>query len=174
MDNKEINNLPPIPEEQRDQKLPPPVPSPAETPTPDQEWADAMHINFTPPPPPVDDASTPGLPPIPQPTNAHRTPPPYPGDSAPNPLRAPQLSGAQMPKSYLVWGIIATILCCMIPGVVAIIYSTQVGQKWRAGDVAGAEKASERAQIWIIISIVTGIIWSAIYLPFTMIAESLF
>lgn len=76
-----------------------------------------------------------------------------------------------MPKTYLVWSVIITILCCLIPGIVAIVYSASVSSKYYAGNVEGAKKASRNAQIWCIISVVTGIIWATLYLPLTLFAN---
>jgi len=57
--------------------------------------------------------------------------------------------------NYLVWAILITIaslcLCCIvgtIPGVVAIVFATQVNSKLSAGDRAGAEQASRNAKLW--------------------------
>ena len=30
------------------------------------------------------------------------------------------------PDNYLVWSILATLFCCLIPGIVAIVYAAQV------------------------------------------------
>lgn len=57
--------------------------------------------------------------------------------------------------NYLVWAIAITIVafcvCCVvgaIPGVVAIVFATQVNSKLSAGDRAGAEEASKKAKLW--------------------------
>ncbi|MCH5213663.1 MAG: CD225/dispanin family protein [Muribaculaceae bacterium] len=73
-----------------------------------------------------------------------------------------------MPDTYLVWSVIITILCCLIPGIIAIIYSSSVSSKYFAGDIEGAKRASRRAQIWCIVSVVAGIIWATLYLPLTL------
>lgn len=70
-----------------------------------------------------------------------------------------------MPPTYLAWSIVMTILCCFIPGIVAIIYSSQVSAKFYQGDLEGAHRASERAQIWIIVSFVLGVLSSTLYMP---------
>lgn len=62
------------------------------------------------------------------------------------------------PPTYLALSIILTILCCQITGVIAIIYSASVSSKYRAGDYMGAQKASDRAGVWCIVSIVLGLI----------------
>jgi hypothetical protein len=57
--------------------------------------------------------------------------------------------------NYLAWSIVITILgfclCCVvgaIPGVVAIVFATQVNSKLNADDRAGAEQASKNAKLW--------------------------
>ncbi|MBX9401679.1 CD225/dispanin family protein [Lysobacter sp. BMK333-48F3] len=64
--------------------------------------------------------------------------------------------GARSPyPNYLVWSIIITVIafcaCCgvgAIPGVVSIVYGTQVDSKFAAGDEAGAALASSNARTW--------------------------
>lgn len=72
--------------------------------------------------------------------------------SEPKPFRPP------MPPTYLAWSIIALLLCCLIPGVIALIYSARVEPRYNSGDYIGARKASESAQMWIIISVIAGLI----------------
>jgi len=57
--------------------------------------------------------------------------------------------------NYLVWAILITVaslcLCCIvgtIPGVVAIVFASQVNSKLSSGDRAGAEDASKKAKLW--------------------------
>lgn len=75
-----------------------------------------------------------------------------------------------MPDTYLVWSVLATILCCLIPGVIAIVYSSSVSSKYYSGDIEGAKRASRNAQIWVIVSVVTGIIWGTLYLPLSLLS----
>lgn len=75
-----------------------------------------------------------------------------------------------MPQTYLVWSVLATVFCCLIPGIVAIIYSTMVSSKYYAKDYEGSKKASEMAQYWIIASVVLGVITAAVYLPLSLLA----
>lgn len=72
-------------------------------------------------------------------------PPPYPSDSQ---------AAVNIPN-YLVWAIVATVLafclCCVvgaIPGIVAIVFATQVNSKIAQGDIAGAQRASSQAKLW--------------------------
>ena len=56
------------------------------------------------------------------------------------------------PPNNLVWAILATLLCCLPTGIVAIVYAAQVDSKFAGGDVAGAQHASEQAMTWSWIS----------------------
>ncbi|RZS90439.1 CD225/dispanin family protein [Aquimarina brevivitae] len=60
------------------------------------------------------------------------------------------------PNNYLALSIISTILCCLVTGIVSIIYSTQVNTKYDAGDYAGAEQASKNAKTWALVGIIAG------------------
>jgi hypothetical protein len=66
-------------------------------------------------------------------------------------------------ENYLVFAILATVLCCLPPGIVAIVYAAQVNGKVQAGDIAGAQEASKNAKMWCWISaglgLGIGVIW---------------
>lgn len=62
------------------------------------------------------------------------------------------------PPTNLVWAIISTVLCCLPAGIVAIVYATKVTNKYRAGDIEGAKRASEIGAWWCIAAIILGII----------------
>lgn len=72
------------------------------------------------------------------------------------PTFPPEQTTAHGPvPNYLAWAIVATIaslcLCCIIgtiPGIVAIVFATQVNSKLSAGDRAGAERSSKNARLW--------------------------
>lgn len=68
-----------------------------------------------------------------------------------------------MPPTYLAWSIAVTILCCLIGGIVAIVYSSQVSSRYIAGDYEGAEYASRQARIWIIVSACVGLLVGIVY-----------
>ncbi len=141
-------------------------------------WADALGMEFDP-----ETAATPPAIPV---------PPAFPGaqqhpSNVPEPPRQaafrqgpaePQVkeqrNGAPdnrpMPKTYLIWSVIATLVCCMAAGIVAIIFSAKVSSRYYAGDYEGAERASRMAQGWIIASIVVGVVTNAIYFPLTLLS----
>jgi hypothetical protein len=49
---------------------------------------------------------------------------------------------------YLVWSILATLLCCLPVGIVAVVYSAQVSTRLKLGDMAGARDSSKKARMW--------------------------
>lgn len=129
----------------------------SETPSVDEAWARTLQMDY--------DEETARL-------NASRRetgstpPPPLPGH---NPYsaqfsRQDQQPKPPMPETYLIWSVLATLFCCFVPGIIGIILSSQVSSRYLAGDYAGAERASRQAQIWIIVSVVLGLIAAPLYL----------
>lgn len=78
--------------------------------------------------------------------------------------------GEPMPPTYLLWSVLAVVLCCLAPGVVALIFSAQVSGKYYQGDLEGSRRASRNAEIWIIISFVLGLLSATLYLPMMLIS----
>lgn len=60
-------------------------------------------------------------------------------------------------QNYLVFAILATVFCCLPAGIPAIIYAAQVNGKLQAGDLAGAQVASNNAKMWCLISLGLGL-----------------
>jgi hypothetical protein len=56
--------------------------------------------------------------------------------------------GQQPPDNQLVPAILTTLFCCLPFGIVAIVKSSQVNQKWQVGDYQGAAQAAEEAKTW--------------------------
>lgn len=143
-------------------------------PTPEEEWAKALKINFTPPPLP---GSVP--PPIPQEETGGQQfrEPGSNTDFQPqnrqdeNPGHNRNIPQDPMPSTYLIWSILTTVFCCFIPGILAIVFSSQVSSKYFAGDIEGARRSSRLAEIWIIVSFVLGVLSATLYLPFMLIVS---
>ena len=74
--------------------------------------------------------------------------------------------------NYLVQAILVTILCCLIPGIVAIVYAAQVNGKLAAGDVAGAQQASNNAKTWSWVAFGLGLGVGLIYIVFFILLGS--
>lgn len=139
------------------------------------EWAAALHVDFdaeearkraekaaTPPPMPSSATPPRDVPPVYQ-----QQPAPYSPQSAPAPQPYPAREA--MPDTYLVWSVLATVFCCFIPGIVAIVYSTMVSSKYYAKDYEGSRRASKLAQYWIIASVVLGVVTAAVYVPLSLL-----
>jgi interferon-induced transmembrane protein/zinc ribbon protein len=65
--------------------------------------------------------------------------------------------------NYLVFAILATVLCCLPTGIAAIVYAAQVNGRLQAGDIAGAQAASNNAKMWCWISLGVGLAFGLIY-----------
>lgn len=91
-------------------------------------------------------------------------PPPGGFETRGRPRPAPPGQQLAPPPNYLVHSILATLLCCLPTGIVGIVYAGQVNGKLAAGDLLGAQAASQKARLWTIISVVAGLTVGSIYL----------
>ncbi|MEV0619934.1 CD225/dispanin family protein [Nonomuraea sp. NPDC050404] len=85
--------------------------------------------------------------------------------------------GGTPPDNHLVPAILTTLFCCLPLGIVSIVKSSQVNQKWQVGDFAGAQQASEEAKTWwkrslIIGAVGYGLLIIAYVLFFVILAAS--
>ena len=87
----------------------------------------------------------------------------------------PQQPLFQPHSNLLVWSILVTIFCCMVAGIVAIVYSAQSNSYYTqflsSSDQANRQtlyneslRANKTAKTWIIISAVSGVIVLLLYL----------
>ena len=111
---------------------------------------------------PADDTVPPAIPQIPQiPQQPYQQPYQQPV--------APQQPLPPCPPTNLVWGILTTVLCCQVLGIVSIVYALQVKAKYDSGDLETAQRYSDRAAMWSIAAIVVGLIIT----PFVMLVQLL-
>ena len=85
-----------------------------------------------------------------------------------------QVTGTVVPPAatvpnYLVFAILATVFCCLPAGIPAIVYAAQVNGKLQAGDLAGAQVASNNAKMWCLISLGLGLGITALYTIMIMV-----
>ena len=106
-------------------------------------------------------------PPVPQPPELQHAMPqsPMPQSPMPQPPVAPE---AEAPTN-LVWAVIATVMCCQITGVIAIVYGAMTSSANSAGNYEKARRYSDIAQIWVMVSIVLGLIYMPIALLMMML-----
>ncbi|MDE6507337.1 MAG: CD225/dispanin family protein [Alistipes sp.] len=69
----------------------------------------------------------------------------------------------QKPDNNLVWAILATVLCCLPFGIVAIIKSTQVDTFWAAGKYDEAVQSAADSRKWCWISVITSLVVIVLY-----------
>lgn len=123
----------------------------------DEDWAETLGLeirNKEKTPPPV-------IPPVP---TGSQFPPRHEGV----PPRMPERR-EPMPPTYMLWAILSTLCCCIVPGIVAIYFSAMVSSRYYERDYEGARRASHKAEIWIIVSIVLGVVSAALYVPFSFL-----
>ena len=123
------------------------------------EESEHSESSVTPPPVPQ--------PPVPQPPELQHAMPqsPMPQSPMPQPPVAPE---AEAPTN-LVWAVIATVMCCQITGVIAIVYGAMTSSANSAGNYEKARRYSDIAQIWVMVSIVLGLIYMPIALLMMML-----
>lgn len=138
-----------------------------ENPTPESEWADTLKIQFTPPKVPKKEPVEMQVPPVPDYGYRRQEERPLYKDYN-NSGERPQ-PAEPMPSTWLIWSILVAVFCCFIPGIIAIIFSSQVSSKYYMGDLEGARRASRNAEIWIIVSFVLGVLAATLYIPFMLI-----
>jgi hypothetical protein len=69
----------------------------------------------------------------------------------------PKRVEGQPPKSYLILAILVTIFCCLPFGIVGIVYANKVEDRFYAGDLEGALRASSTAKMWTLIGFLCGL-----------------
>jgi hypothetical protein len=67
-------------------------------------------------------------------------------------------------RTYLWQALVATLLCCLPTGAVALVYASLAQNRLQTGDLAGARHASDRARRWCLVSIVTFVAVLLLYL----------
>ena len=138
------------------------------------EHSEESESSVTPPPVPQPPMPQPPMPqppvpqpPVPQPPELQHAMPqsPMPQPPMPQPPVAPE---AEAPTN-LVWAVIATVMCCQITGVIAIVYGAMTSSANSAGNYEKARRYSDIAQIWVMVSIVLGLIYMPIALLMMML-----
>ena len=86
---------------------------------------------------------------------------PYAGPQAYATQQAMPVEAEQVPDcppTNLVWAIIATLLCCSLPGIVGIVFAFMTKKYYREGNYKKAQRMSDYGAWAVIISIMLGII----------------
>lgn len=70
------------------------------------------------------------------------------------------------PNNHLVMAIITTIFCCLPFGIASIVKAAQVNGQWNSGQYDAARKSAADAKKWWVVSMIVGLVLSAIYILF--------
>ncbi|NXD39802.1 PRT1B protein, partial [Copsychus sechellarum] len=119
----------------------------------------------------------PGFPPgplpyptVPQPGSRHSHPPVPQHHPQPGPGPLPAGRGQQLPKDYMVESMLVTIFCCLLTGVIALVYSYETRAALARGDVAQAHVASRKAQSLILLSLLFGLFASITWIIYVLVS----
>ena len=72
-------------------------------------------------------------------------------------------SGVVKPKDYLVESILVTLFCCMVFGILGIVYSVQANSAFSSGNITAANDFSSKAKQWVTYGFWCGIAIVGIY-----------
>ena len=72
-------------------------------------------------------------------------------------------SGVVKPKDYLVESILVTLFCCMIFGILGIVYSVQANSAFSSGNITAANEFSAKAKQWVTYGFWCGIAVVGVY-----------
>lgn len=53
-----------------------------------------------------------------------------------------------MPNTHMGWAIFTTIFCCIVTGIISIVYAAKVSKLYKQGDIVGAYQKSKLADRW--------------------------
>lgn len=77
-------------------------------------------------------------------------------------MSVPPAGNSRIP-SHMVWAILSTLFCCLPFGIVSIVFAAKVDGLQAAGNIAGAQEASNKAKLWAWVAfgsgLVAGLLW---------------
>ncbi|XP_041956556.1 proline rich transmembrane protein 1B [Alosa sapidissima] len=75
-----------------------------------------------------------------------------------------------LPKDYLVESLLVTIFCCLMSGLVALMYSYETRAALARGDIRGGERASQKARLLVMFSLMFGVFVCVGWIIYAVIA----
>ncbi|XP_053415527.1 proline rich transmembrane protein 1B [Nycticebus coucang] len=83
---------------------------------------------------------------------------------------APTVEHRALPKDYMVESVLATLFCCLLTGLIAIVYSHETRAALGRGDLAQAEEASRKARSLVLFSLLFGVFVSTSWVIYVVVA----
>ncbi|XP_074218547.1 proline rich transmembrane protein 1B [Camelus bactrianus] len=105
--------------------------------------------------------------------------PPAPALFAPFPMYNSPVAGVPapataehrpLPKDYMMESVLVTLFCCLLTGLIAIVYSHETRAALRRGDLAQAEDASRKARSLVLFSLLFGVFVSTSWVIYVVVA----
>ncbi|XP_063050645.1 uncharacterized protein LOC134445517 [Engraulis encrasicolus] len=75
-----------------------------------------------------------------------------------------------LPKDYLVESLLVTIFCCIMSGLIAVMYSYETRAALARGDIRGGERASQKARFLVMFSLMFGVFVCVGWIIYAVIA----
>ncbi|XP_054996293.1 proline rich transmembrane protein 1B [Sorex araneus] len=137
---------------------------------PDPKAVQLLYPPFPPAPVLFPPAATPQALYPPAPATLYPAPPPplftpFPVYGGPGPAEHRPL-----PKDYMVESVLVTLFCCLITGLLAVVYSHETRAALSRGDMGQAEEASRKARGLVLFSLLFGVFVSASWVVYVMVA----
>lgn len=74
-----------------------------------------------------------------------------------------EATSRERPSTWLWQSIVATVLCCVPVGIVAIVFAAQSQGALNSGDLGLAREKAAKARTWTLASIVAGLLFAIVY-----------
>ncbi|XP_042637382.1 proline rich transmembrane protein 1B [Orycteropus afer afer] len=74
------------------------------------------------------------------------------------------------PKDYMMESVLVTLFCCLLTGLIAIVYSHETRAALSRGDLAQAEEASRKARSLVLFSLLFGVFVSTSWVIYVVVA----
>ncbi|XP_064210361.1 proline rich transmembrane protein 1B isoform X2 [Anguilla rostrata] len=84
--------------------------------------------------------------------------------------RPPDQEQMSLPKDYLVESLLVTIFCCLMSGLIALMYSYEARAALARGDLREGERASQRARLLVLFSLLFGIFVCVAWIIYVVVA----
>ncbi|XP_029470570.1 proline rich transmembrane protein 1B isoform X2 [Rhinatrema bivittatum] len=81
----------------------------------------------------------------------------------------PQAEARRPPKDYMVESVLVTVFCCLMTGIVAIVYSHETRAALNRGDVLQAQDASRKARSLVLFSLLFGVFVSISWVIYVVV-----